>query len=861
MRCARRWNTHRRCWRGLEMARIDFKQVAEAARNALDGLVSSWLIDGRCDGHEWVARNPTRSDAKSGSFKVNLRTGAWADFATDDKGGDAISLYAYLFGGSQLEAAQAVADQLGMNTTAPTPVQRVAVVKTASKPRSEWSPIVPVPADAPVPPVAHLVRGKPAATWTYRTASGELAGFIWRFVTSDGGKEILPVTFCQHAETGAREWRWVGLPDPRPLYVPGEWREGAVKLVVEGEKCADVAHITLPEYDAVTWAGGSKAVDKSDWSRFKAGDRVLLWPDCDAQNDKSGVMLPEARQPGVVAMEKIAQKLLAQGCKVRLVVIPAPGEKPSGWDIADALAEGMGADEIREFIKGHQRAPAPPESVSPAPLPTSETPAPETPNLTTLLAHYALIYGKTDIWDSLNRQLMKKAGFVALVGKDLAKTWLEHASRRTIDLDALPRLKRGKAVEGGGGDRVAELLQRFTLLYGTVTVWDHELRKVMTLEALRAAYSGDLIKRWQEHPARLLVDAENLVFDPTQQVSPDTHVNMFEGLPVHPRADDALCAPILDLLYELCSAEENCTEVAHWILCWIAYQLQHPGAKMQTAILMFGEKQGTGKSLFWEGIVRPIFGEYGTTAGQHQLDSQFTEWRSRKLFVLFEEVLSRSDRYNHLGTIKHMITGRDMRINPKGLPERVEANHLNCCFLSNEPQPIPLELEDRRFMVVEAKNFIQDAFKNEVVNSLKNGGIAAFYHHLLHYPLGDFDPHSKPIQTVARKKIVAFGLPSWEVFWREWKSGGLSVPFCACLSTDLYWVYRRWCDKTYEKPLTLTKFSCLLSNRETKARYEIDFGMKSSTCTIFITQNINKNEESLSKQCNRFRNAAGIKDE
>jgi hypothetical protein len=61
-----------------------------------------------------VARNPTRTDRSPGSFKVNLHTGRWADFATGDKGSDAISLAAYLFGLKQSEAARRIADMLGI---------------------------------------------------------------------------------------------------------------------------------------------------------------------------------------------------------------------------------------------------------------------------------------------------------------------------------------------------------------------------------------------------------------------------------------------------------------------------------------------------------------------------------------------------------------------------------------------------------------------------------------------------------------------------------------------------------------------------------------------------------------------------
>jgi hypothetical protein len=70
------------------------------------------LPDGRREGNEWVALNPTRNDTARGSFKINLRTGCWADFAAGDRGGDVISLLAYLRGTPQSEAAQDLARQL-----------------------------------------------------------------------------------------------------------------------------------------------------------------------------------------------------------------------------------------------------------------------------------------------------------------------------------------------------------------------------------------------------------------------------------------------------------------------------------------------------------------------------------------------------------------------------------------------------------------------------------------------------------------------------------------------------------------------------------------------------------------------------
>jgi hypothetical protein len=96
------------------MTAPDFARVNAAALSVLPALLDRWLPDGRKFGVEWVARNPTRSDRRHGSFSVNTRTGRWADFATGDRGGDVISLAAYLHGLRQAEAARKLADMLGL---------------------------------------------------------------------------------------------------------------------------------------------------------------------------------------------------------------------------------------------------------------------------------------------------------------------------------------------------------------------------------------------------------------------------------------------------------------------------------------------------------------------------------------------------------------------------------------------------------------------------------------------------------------------------------------------------------------------------------------------------------------------------
>lgn len=94
---------------------IAFRFIADTALTHSETIVQRWLPDGqRCSG-EWVARNPKRADRRPGSFKVNLRTGRWGDFATGDTGGDLVSLAAFLFDVKQDEAARRVAGMLGIS--------------------------------------------------------------------------------------------------------------------------------------------------------------------------------------------------------------------------------------------------------------------------------------------------------------------------------------------------------------------------------------------------------------------------------------------------------------------------------------------------------------------------------------------------------------------------------------------------------------------------------------------------------------------------------------------------------------------------------------------------------------------------
>lgn len=95
---------------------IDFDAINDAARAVLPTLLSRWLPGGKLSGREYTALNPRRADRRLGSFRVNVVTGRWSDFAMKDRGGDPISLAAYLSGLTQYEAAAELANMLGIKS-------------------------------------------------------------------------------------------------------------------------------------------------------------------------------------------------------------------------------------------------------------------------------------------------------------------------------------------------------------------------------------------------------------------------------------------------------------------------------------------------------------------------------------------------------------------------------------------------------------------------------------------------------------------------------------------------------------------------------------------------------------------------
>lgn len=323
---------------------LDFKDIAASALNQSEYFVPLWLPNGKKRGSEWVIGDLDGNPGES--LSINLRTGLWSDFSTGDKGGDLISLYAAVYRVRYKEAAESIANNLGM-------VSQAKPKKITNSEKSPWKPIMPVPTDAAPVHKAHPVRGTYTHKWTYLNQKGELLGYVCRFTDSSGKKEILPLVYAEDKSRNPShfDWRWMHFPVPRPLYGLERLTDKPV-LIVEGEKCADAGYSLLKDYyDVMSWPGGCNAVDKVDWTALN-GRIVYIWPDCDSQRNKqTGDYLNKTVQPGYVAAQKIAQHLKSTAKKVYVLDVPAPGSMPDGWDIADAIEDGHTMSTLLTYIR------------------------------------------------------------------------------------------------------------------------------------------------------------------------------------------------------------------------------------------------------------------------------------------------------------------------------------------------------------------------------------------------------------------------------------------------------------------------------------------------------------------------------
>lgn len=297
--------------------------IYERAASVGLNYIKSWLPDGEEENGQWSATNPLRHDTHKGSFKINLTTGAFNDYADEEMvGKDAVTLYAKLNGLTNFEAAKQILEKYD-NSYFPT-------VYSKEEQKEEWRQITRAIKNAPELPE----QKNEIARWPLEKKHGDQwLPVMWVVRVKKGeGKMDYPYTLFSNAKD--YEWKCKALKGMKyPLYNARSLEEkpNARVLLVEGQKVASVIKDILTDWAVVGWYGGAQSISLSELSGLN-GREVYFSFDADT--------------PGRQAIEKI-EKLLPN-TKINLIF--PPNDVEAGWDLADAVKDGWSKEQIEEHI-------------------------------------------------------------------------------------------------------------------------------------------------------------------------------------------------------------------------------------------------------------------------------------------------------------------------------------------------------------------------------------------------------------------------------------------------------------------------------------------------------------------------------
>ncbi|MFG0496397.1 primase-helicase family protein [Pseudomonas sp. YQ_13] len=158
--------------------------------------------------------------------------------------------------------------------------------------------------------------------------------------------------------------------------------------------------------------------------------------------------------------------------------------------------------------------------------------------------------------------------------------------------------------------------------------------------------------------------------------------------------DDA--APFINHLLYL---SDNDAVGVTYFLCWLAVLYQNPGTKIPSAILMYSEFGGVGKSMIWKLLVA-VFGKplVGSCSGK-ALTKNFDDVSANKRLLIVNE-MTRSERTEWYEHFKNTVSEEEVSFEGKGKAAKDIVNVTHYLITTNHQDALPLMQNDRRIAVL-----------------------------------------------------------------------------------------------------------------------------------------------------------------
>lgn len=281
--------------------------------------------------------------------------------------------------------------------------------------------------------------------------------------------------------------------------------------------------------------------------------------------------------------------------------------------------------------------------------------------------------------------------------KELLPTYWEQISTTTKDVIAAevdPAPKRGSIQYLAFCDRRSSAYYRGEYNESTDALTLDEARNETQIKHFLKQHGlpiGDFIPEWHR------------IYDPHSKTRVDVDkrtVNLFEPSIYMRTKPIPRSAPPPTILRVIHHALGNNEEITRHFINWLAYIIQKRNRTL-TAWLLHGTT-GTGKGVLINRILRPLLGDSNVVGTTMQgLEDRFNAFLEHALIVYVDEMehTALDNSRNVMAKLKNHITEEKIGIREMRKIQYEASNYSNWIFLSNRPNPLAIDREDRRFNV------------------------------------------------------------------------------------------------------------------------------------------------------------------
>lgn len=299
--------------------------------------------------------------------------------------------------------------------------------------------------------------------------------------------------------------------------------------------------------------------------------------------------------------------------------------------------------------------------------------------------------------------------------------------------------------------------RRFELRFISGSRFDTDLRDIIIREDVENKRPISAYQFIRRHISYLTI--RGIAFNAPPQ---DRVMNMFRGFKYARTQsnddDDKAVDSFFDFVREVVCGDndDHRNDIYNYILNWLAFIVQHPGTKTETALVLKGF-QGSGKNTFTDVICEVLNGySVANVTDINELTGQFNAVVEHKMLLVLNEMKNAGDdRLANFNALKSIITDREIRVNEKHQPRRTAENVANLIFCTNNEFPVKIEMSDRRYLVinVSSKRIGDYSYWSSLRSSWTKGFYGALTRRLLERDISNFNTRNIPM-TDAKLSIM-----------------------------------------------------------------------------------------------------------